>query len=190
MQHKSCFDAVNCSLNDICHVSDSCLFSRIPTVLGGDFAHVLPVVRRGSRQATVQACIHHSSISNNLPVLRLNTTIKIAANSTNQFFINFLKSLVCTPSQFGKIQLPQLIPKVSTIDELCQELYPHALLQEAVTSCSALNGRAILAFKNHTMNHFNNMLLDRIPDTEHRFEAVNTVQYSNDANEAVHYPVE
>ena len=57
MQHKSCFEAVNWTLNDICHMSDSCLFGRIPTVLGGDFAQILPVVRRGSRQATVQACL-------------------------------------------------------------------------------------------------------------------------------------
>ena len=190
MQHKSCFEAVNWSLNDICYVSDSCLFGRIPTVLGGDFAQILPVVRRGSRQATVQACIQHSSIWNSLQVLRLKTSMRIAANSANQFFIDFLKSLVCNPSQFGKIQLPQFIRKVSTINELCQELYPQALLQEAVTSHSALNGRAILAFKNDTVNDFNDMLLDRMPGTEHRFEAVNTVQYSNDANEAAHYAVE
>jgi len=44
MQHKSCFEAVNWTLNDICHVSDSSLFSNIPTVLSGDFAQILPVV--------------------------------------------------------------------------------------------------------------------------------------------------
>src|ERR1700712_1658194 len=62
MQHKSCFEVVKWSLNDICYVSDSCLFGRIPTVLGGDFAQILPVVRRGSRQATVQARIQHSCL--------------------------------------------------------------------------------------------------------------------------------
>jgi len=68
MQHKSCFEAVNWTLNDICHVSDSSLFGRIPTVLSGNFAQILPVVRRGSRQPKVQACLQHSPISHNLQV--------------------------------------------------------------------------------------------------------------------------
>ena len=190
MQHKSCFEAVNWSLNDICYVSDSCLFGRIPIVLGGDFAQILPVVRRGSRQATVQACIQHSSIWHRLQVLRLKRSMRIAANSANLFFINFLKSLVTNSTLFGKIQLPQFIRKVFTIDELCDELYPQALLHKAVTSHSALIGRAILAFKNDTVNDFNDKLLDRMPGTEYRFEAVNTVQYNDDVNQAEHYAVE
>lgn len=127
MQHKFCFEAVNWSLNDICYVSDSCHFGRIPTVLGGDFAQILPVVQRGSKQATVQACIQHSSIWNSLRVLRLKTSMRIAGNSANQFFIDFLKGLVSNPTKLGKIQLPQFIRKVSTIDEFCDELYPQAL---------------------------------------------------------------
>jgi len=35
MQHEFSFEAVNWTFNDICHVSDSCLFGKIPTVLGG-----------------------------------------------------------------------------------------------------------------------------------------------------------
>jgi len=190
MQHKSCFEAVNWSLNDICYVSDSCLFGRIPTVLDGDFSQILPVVRRGLRQATVQACIQHSSIWNSLQVLRLKTSMRIAANSANQLFIDYLKGLVSNPTQFGKIQLPRFIRRVSTIDELCDELYPQALLQEAVTSHSTLIGRAILAFKNDTVNDVNDRLLDRMPGTEHRFDKVNTVQFSNAADQAEHYVVE
>lgn len=190
MQHKSCFEAVNWSLNDICYVSDSCFFGRIPTILGGDFAQILPVVRRGSRQAPVQVCIQHSSIWNSLQVLRLKTSMRIAANSANQFLIDFLKDLVSNPTKFGKIQLPQFIRKVSTINELCDELYPQALLHEAITSHSTLIGRAILAFKNETVNDFNDMLLDKMPGIEHRFEAANAVQYSSDANQAEHYAVE
>jgi hypothetical protein len=190
MQHKFCFEAVNWSLNDICHVSDSSLFGRIPTVLGGDFAQILPVVRRGSRQATVQACLQHSSIWNSLQVIRLKTSMRIAANSANQFFIDFLKSLVTNSAQFGNIQLPNFIRKVCTVDELCDNLYPQVLLQEAVTSHSALIGRAILAFRNDTVNDFNDKLLDTMPGTEHRFEAINAVQSSNDATTVEQYAVE
>ena len=116
--------------------------------------------------------------------------MRIAANSANQFFIDFLKDLVSNPTKFGKIQLPQFIRKVSTIDELCDELYPQVLLHEAVTSHSTLIGRAIHVFKNETVNDINDMLLDRMPGIEHRFEAAKAVQYSSDANQAEYYAVE
>jgi len=40
----------------------------------------------------------------------------------------------------------------------------------------SLIGRAILAFRNETVNEFNNILLDRMPGLDHRFEAVNHVE--------------
>ena len=53
MQHKYCFEAVNRTLNDICHASDNDLFGNIPIVFGGDFAQIIPVVPRGNRAAIV-----------------------------------------------------------------------------------------------------------------------------------------
>ena len=49
MQHKYCFEAVSRTLNDICHANKHDLFGNIPILLGGDFAQILPVVRRGNR---------------------------------------------------------------------------------------------------------------------------------------------
>jgi len=190
MQHKSCFEAVNWTLNDICHVSDSCLFGKIPTVLGGDFAQILPVVRRGSQQATVQACLQHSSIWYSLQVLRLERSMRIEAKNSNQIFIDFLKGLVNDANMYGKINLPAYIRRVETVDQLCNQLYPQALLTEAITSHSALIGRAILAFKNDTVNDFNNSLLDKMPGIEHRFEAANRVELCQEAADSEPYAVE
>jgi len=52
MQHKACFEAVNRTLNDVCNRGNQQLFGGISTVLGGDFAQILPVIRRGTRQST------------------------------------------------------------------------------------------------------------------------------------------
>jgi len=60
MQHKACFEAVNHTLNHICNTGAERVFGGIPLVLGGDFAPILPVIHRGTRQATVLACIRHS----------------------------------------------------------------------------------------------------------------------------------
>jgi len=49
MQHKACFEAVNRTLNDLCNRGEERVFGGIPVVLGGDFAQILPVIRRGTR---------------------------------------------------------------------------------------------------------------------------------------------
>jgi len=116
--------------------------------------------------------------------------MRIQANDSNQIFIDFLKSLVNDLNMYGKISLPKYIRKVETVDLLCDQLYPQALLYEAVTSHSALLERAILAFKNDTVTDFNNSLLDKMPGTEHRFEAVNKVELSEEAPASEPYAVE
>jgi len=44
MQHKSCFEVVNWTLNEIYYISDSSLLNGIPTVPGRDLAKILSVV--------------------------------------------------------------------------------------------------------------------------------------------------
>jgi len=44
VQHRYCFEAVNRTWNDICSTSDNALFGNIPILLGGDFAHIAPVI--------------------------------------------------------------------------------------------------------------------------------------------------
>ena len=116
--------------------------------------------------------------------------MRIEANNSNRVFIGFLKSLVNDSTIYGKIAIPDYIRRVASIDQLCHQLYPQDLLNEAVTSHSALIGKAILAFKNDTVNDFNNTLLDKMPGLEHRFEAVNTVEGSEQGAAAQLYAVE
>lgn len=63
MQHRYCFTAVSTILNDICNVTDEgYIFGNIPILLGGDFAQIAPVVRRGNRATTVHASLKSSEI--------------------------------------------------------------------------------------------------------------------------------
>jgi len=190
MQHKACFEAVNRTLNDICNCGEQRIFGGIPIVLGGDFAQILPVIRRGTRQATVLACIRHSSIWENLQVLKLTRSMRIIASNANQVFLAFLKVMVTNPLLHGHLQLPSYIRRVSTVDQLCHQLYPQQLLTDAVNRHEALIGRAILAFRNDTVNDFNDVLVDRMPGEEYRFEAANYVEVPEDAAGAEPFAVE
>ena len=60
MQHRSCFEVVDRMLQDI--RSNNRLFGGLPVIMGGDFAQILPVVRRGTRATVVGACIQRSYI--------------------------------------------------------------------------------------------------------------------------------
>jgi len=51
-------------------------------------------------------------------------------------------------------------------------------------------GRAILAFRNDTVNDFNDVLIDRIPGQEYRFEAANYVEVPEDSAGAEPFAVE
>jgi len=191
MQHKACFEAVSRTLNDLCDISGrEQVFGGIPTVLSGDFAQILPVIRRGTRQATVNACIRHGSIWEHLRVLKLTTSMRVVASDANRTFLTFLRNMATNPHHYGWLQLPAYIRQVSTVDQLCNQLYPQALLNEATTTHGALLGRAILAFRNDTVNDFNNVLLDRMPGQEHRYEAINHVAVAEEAAAAEPFAAE
>jgi len=190
MQHKACFEVVNRTLNDVCNSGDRQLFGGIPTILGGDFAQILPVIRCGTRHSTALASIQYSLFWCHLTILYLKTSMRIIASEANNVFLTFLGVRVTKELLYGMLPLPAYIRRVSTVDQLCDHLYPQSLLNEAVTLHSALAGRAILAFRNETLTEFNDVLLERMPGVEHRFEAVNRVHVAEDMAAAEPFAVE
>ena len=63
----------------------------------------LPVIRRGTGQATVLACICHSSIWHKLQILQLLRSIYIVACKVNQVFLTFLQDLVRNLQLHGQL---------------------------------------------------------------------------------------
>jgi len=63
-------------------------------------------------------------------------------------------------------------------------------LNEAVTLHCALAGRAILIFRNERVNDYNNILWEKMPGVEHRYEAVNHVNIGEYAAAAEPFAVE
>lgn len=190
MQHKDCFETVNRTLNNVCNSGAQQLFGGIPTVLGGDFAQILSVIRRGARQLTVLASIRQSLIWHHLHILTLRRSMRMIASPENQEFIAFLPEMVTHPLLYGSIRQPPYIHWVSTVDQLCDYLHLQSLLNNAVTIHCTLAGRAILAFRNKTLNDFNDILLEPIPGEKHRFEAVNPVNVAENAAAAEPFAVE
>ena len=185
MQHRYCFEAVSRTLNDICRASPDAHFGSIPIILGGDFAQILPIVRHGSRQATIQACIQHRPIWHHLKVLRLVQNMRIIETSANhQEFLNFITGVERNPQMSGNLPIPDMISTVRSMESFCDSVYPPELLRNAVKDPNCFTSRAILAFRNDTVHDFNNRLMDHMFGELHVFHAANTVDLNEQAVEA------
>src|SRR4051812_14188867 len=82
MQYKYCFETVHRMLADICS-NDRSLFGGVPTVFGGDFAQILPVVPRGNRADIVNACLQRSFLWSSLRVLSLRLNMRVRNGDRN-----------------------------------------------------------------------------------------------------------
>jgi len=114
----------------------------------------------------------------------------MVASEVNQQYLTFLRYMVTNTALYGKLQLPPYIRQVSPLDQLCDHLYPESLLNKAVTIHGALVGKAILAFRNETVNDFYHILLDWMPGEEHKFEAINHVNIAEDVAAAELFALE
>ena len=93
IQHKYCFEALNRRLNDICGTTDDCFFGNISIVLGGDFAQILPVVRRRNRGAIVGACLQRSFLWSRFTILSFVKNMKVREGKVDQEFANWLRQM-------------------------------------------------------------------------------------------------
>lgn len=94
MQHKYCYEGVNRSWNDICRIADhQGYFVNIPTILGSDFAQILPVVPRANRAGTVAASLQKSVLWPQFKILLFTTNIRAQDGENNAAFMTWLAKL-------------------------------------------------------------------------------------------------
>jgi len=173
LQNKHCFAAVDRTLRDI--MSDDRLFGGIPVLLGGDFAQILPVVRKGKRADVVNACIQLWREWTSLTQLHLTLNMRVRETSFNNAeFAMWLSTLSYSPQLRGAIQLPPYIRHTADPEEFIRALYPQHLL--AVPSPSLFVDRAILASKNDTVDLFNGRIGECTPGFGREYLAADKVE--------------
>lgn len=190
MQHQACFEAVNRTLNDLGDSEPGRIFGGIPIILGGDFAQILPVVRRGSKQATILACIQHASIWSKLKILRLTQNMHIIEGTQNQQYLQFLHSLTYNEMYYGQPDLPSYIHCVHTTNALCSAIYPPELLHNSPFLHDSFKGRSSLSYTNDAATEFNQNLIAAMPGDIHEFYSVNSLDINDEATEAEPLPAE
>jgi ATP-dependent DNA helicase PIF1 len=79
MMHRWCFEALDKSLRDIMSYDGvdniNKPFGGISVVLGGDFRHIFPVIRKRCRHDIMTAAINSSKLWDHCKVLKLTTNM-------------------------------------------------------------------------------------------------------------------
>ncbi|GJZ52509.1 ATP-dependent DNA helicase PIF1-like protein [Tanacetum coccineum] len=160
-------EAVDQTMQDIIGVKVP--FGGKIMVLGGDFRHVLPVIRRGTQAQIVDSSLRMSPLWHIIHNMRL--TINMTAQ-TDPWFSNFLLRVgdeVEEVIEEDYVRIPDdmtilYTDEKDTKDALINEIFP--LFATNVHSSHDIVSRAILSTKNDHVDNINDLLIDRFPGDE------------------------
>ena len=178
MQHCFCFEVVDWMLQDI--QNNNRLFGGPPVIMGGDFAQILPVVRRGTRATIVGACIQRSFIWPRLSVLFLRQNMRLLHNENSREFGTWLQILSHNPQWRNCISLPPFLRQTSQINVFYKSVFPWEELQQAGNNPGFFRDRVILTFWNDVVAKFNKSLLIKLPGEVHTYDSVDSVDINED----------
>ncbi|XP_067939446.1 uncharacterized protein [Watersipora subatra] len=188
MAHKATMEALNRTLKDL-YNSDK-LMGGVCVLLAGDFRQILLVIPRGTPADELKACLKNSYLWHRVEVCKLTTNMRVhmrGDDALGEFSAQLLNigegklpvnnGLICLPDNCRFI--------VDTEDNLLQKVYPN--IHENYLQHQWLKERVILAPKNDTVDHINQLLLEKSPGTTTSFLSIDCVVEENDS---VNYPAE
>lgn len=160
MTHAHVFDAVDRTLRDVRETDLP--FGGLPTIFGGDFQQILPVVPNGSRQDIIDACFKRSMIWPHLERLSLTENMRLQNTSRDTGeFVRWLGELNTNPELRGVINLPDMLHATADFTEFVNRVYPD--FTERCNDPCYFRDRAIITPYNETVNALNSYFLDRFP---------------------------
>ncbi|XP_035837386.1 ATP-dependent DNA helicase pif1-like [Helianthus annuus] len=158
MVHKHAFEALNRTMNDIFNFDTSrnseISFGGKVIVFGGDFRQVLPVVRNGGRQETVNASLSSSYLWSKCKVLTLSRNMRLTVRRSPSE-IKEINSFAKWLLDIGEGNVGGPNDGEATIENFRSPNY--------------FSDRAILAPKNEVVNEINDRLLALFPGEEREY---------------------
>ncbi|GLU17463.1 hypothetical protein SLE2022_338290 [Rubroshorea leprosula] len=197
MDHKHCFEAVHHTLQDLMDGQISRAkelpFGGKTVVMGGDFRQCLPVIKKATRSEVVNASICNSFLWMNCQILNLRKNMRLLSNQlTNtqkakvEQFSKWILSIgdgtapgvQCEEGEEGKwIEIPEdlLIPfGENAVSHLIDVIYPE--FENQHDNHTYLSERSIVTPKNSFVTYINDLLLDRIPESEYIYLSYDSVE--------------
>jgi ATP-dependent DNA helicase PIF1 len=140
-------------------------------VLLGDFRQTCPVIRRGSHAQIVDASIKSSPLWSDFTIHRLHRHWRNAGDIP---FANFVDAI---GDGAGPDVSLDMLDIVTDAEDIMQFVYPDHVLQNSASCLS----RAILAPTNQQVDHYNDVILQRVHGTQHVYLAADTLKEANSA---------
>ncbi|XP_038720029.1 uncharacterized protein LOC120012664 [Tripterygium wilfordii] len=214
MVHRYCFEALDRTMRDILCDNDGRdserLFGGKTILLGGDFRQILPVVAKGTRSDTVNACISRSYLWKHCDIHLLTINMRLSLTgldpSTQQLMKDFSSwilgigngTIECSSSKASRddemwINLPQHLLLESLDNHIhCISDAIYGDLQIKYSDIQYLKERAIVTPTNDTVDAINEHLLLRVPTKEIVYYSFDSICRSSGAihDDDLLYPTE
>ncbi|XP_072025234.1 ATP-dependent DNA helicase pif1-like [Amphiura filiformis] len=191
MADRRILEAVNRSMQDI--RKNKRTFGGVTVVLAGDWRQILPIVRKGSRSAIINACIKSSPLWSDVKVMKLTRNMRVAMAGGDE--CDYAKHLLDIGE--GKVPVDYKLGKhkIRIKDEFVyhSDSFEHFAnfvfdeLQHNYKNPEWLTSRAILCPTNDGVDKVNDYLLKKFPGPGRVYKSSDTIE---DHKERHQYPEE
>jgi hypothetical protein len=148
--------------------SDNRPFGGKNIIFVGDFRQTCPVIRGGSRAQVVEASLRKSPLWKFLTVHSLNIPVR---NAGDPEFSDFVDTVGGGVSDTAHLQFPGLVTTDQEMD-LIDFVWPAHVVADPLIALS----RAILAPTNAQVDHFNDIVLDRLSGEVHHYYSADSLR--------------
>jgi hypothetical protein len=164
MAHKWLYDALDRSLRDVRECKSP--FGRVVVVIGGDFRQTLPIVPKGGRAQTVDACITESPLWSKFTRMCLTKNMHpsegIDIANFSQMLINIGDGQYPITKPPSTITIPPCLQSSeiasTNMKDFIDEIYPD--LEANYRNKDYLLGSSILVPLNRNVDDMNNAIID------------------------------
>lgn len=190
MSHKKALEAINNTMKDL-KGNDSVMGGAV-VVLSGDFRQILPVIKRSTPAAELDACLKQSPLWKHVKVFSLRTNMRVhlqGDSSAKQFSDQLLQlgngdfptqrgtNLISFPPEFCNI--------VTSVEELIVKVFPNIDIN--FRNAKWISERVILAPKNDNVESLNIKIQDQVNGEQKQYTSIDCVM---EEEQAVRYPTE
>lgn len=173
MQYKYYFIAVHRTLTDL--LDNENLFGGISTVSGGDFAQILPVVRKGTRATIVEANIQCCFIWPRFEKLFLYQNMRIFCGAANESFAKWIEKMFYDSPLFGDIKLSDTVHQLQTVESFSNTVFPPAEFSQAHSNTKFFKSRCILALRNNICAEWNMRVINNLQGDLHTLDSADRI---------------
>jgi hypothetical protein len=147
-------------------------------IFGGDFAQILPVVKRANRARTVAANLQQSFLWQRFTTLFFRRNMRLISGANNTRFGEWIRNLFYNSAMYGRILLPTYIHTTDSVEVFFYKIYLMKQMQSIIKDIFFFRDRAILTIKNDILADINVRILTRLTGETRVYDIINSISFN------------